>query len=108
MLRFHLDENVDEAIAVGLRGRGIYATTTSERGLGGVTDEQQLQFALNEERVIVTYDDDLLALHATGTRHAGIAFSALRTRTIGQIIRKFLSLSRNYHLADMSSRAVLA
>ena len=104
MLRFHLDENMDDAIAVGLRGRGIEVTTTTERGLGGATDEQQLAFALNEERVIVTYDDDLLALHAAGVPHAGIAFSTLRTRSIGQIIRKLASLSRHYDAADMRRR----
>ena len=104
MLRFHLDENVDDAIATGLRGRGIDVTTTVESGLGGVPDEQQLSFALNQERVIVTYDDDLLVLHASGAKHAGIAFSTLRTRSIGQLIRKLVSLSRHYDPPDMRGR----
>ena len=33
MIRFHLDENVSNAIADGLRQRGIDVTTTSEAGL---------------------------------------------------------------------------
>ena len=32
-IRFHLDENVSNAIAEGLRRRGIDVTTTSETGL---------------------------------------------------------------------------
>jgi len=104
MLRFHLDENMDDAIAVGLRSRGVDVTTTGERGLGGISDEQQLAFALHEQRVIVTYDDDLLVLHAAGAPHAGIAFSTLRTRSIGQIILKLASLSRHYDAPDMVGR----
>jgi len=37
-------------------------------------------------------------------QHAGIAYSALRTRTMGQIILKLASLSRNYDSADMMGR----
>lgn len=29
-IRFHLDENVDPAIALGLRRYGVYVTTTSD------------------------------------------------------------------------------
>ena len=104
MLRFHLDENIDYAIALGLRARGIEVTTTEERGLSGAPDERQLEFGLSEQRVIVTYDDDLLALHATGAKHAGIAYSALRTRSIGQIILKLSRLSRNYDPPEMFGR----
>src|SRR4051812_47512095 len=104
MLRFHLDENMDYAIAVGLRARGIDTTTTEETGLGGASDERQLEFGVSQQRVIVTYDDDLLALHATGASHAGIAYSKLRTRSIGQIILKLSSLSRNYDPPDMFRR----
>jgi len=104
MLRFHLDENMDQAIAVGLRARGIDVITTLEAGLGGASDQQQLDFASSEQRVIVSYDDDLLALHGAGAAHAGIAFITLRTRSIGQIILRLASLSRNYHSADLTGR----
>src|SRR5258705_8779635 len=104
MLRFHLDENVDHAIAIGLRARGIDTTTTDESGLGGAADTEQLAFALREQRVIVTYDDDLLVLHGRGLDHAGIAFSSLRTRSIGQMVLKLASLSRNFEPGDMAGR----
>ncbi|MEY3866658.1 MAG: hypothetical protein ACRCT1_06330 [Microcoleaceae cyanobacterium] len=37
-IRFHLDENVSNAIAEGLRRRGIDVTTTPEERLIGVSD----------------------------------------------------------------------
>jgi predicted nuclease of predicted toxin-antitoxin system len=104
MLRFYLDENVDAAVASGLRLRGVDVVTTQEAGLTGTTDEQQLAHAMAEQRVIVTYDDDLLASHGQGIAHAGIAFSTLRTRSIGQIINRLAALSRHYDPPDIIGR----
>ncbi|HWB53233.1 MAG TPA: DUF5615 family PIN-like protein [Tepidisphaeraceae bacterium] len=104
MPRFHLDENVDRAIAIGLRNRGIDVTTTEEVGMKGASDEAQLAFGLRELRVIVSHDDDLLAMHARGVRHAGIAFATLRTRTIGQMILKLAALSRHFDSPDMQGK----
>jgi predicted nuclease of predicted toxin-antitoxin system len=104
MLRFHLDENVDHAIAVGLRSRGIEATRTEDVGMKGADDQQQLMFSLREMRVIVSHDDDLLVLHSQGVAHGGIAFSTLRTRSIGQIILKLVALSRRFDPPDMMGR----
>ena len=44
-IRFHLDENVDGAIAEGLRRRSIDVTTTPDVGLIGASDEEQVAFA---------------------------------------------------------------
>ncbi len=52
-IKFHLDENVSNAIANVLRMRGINVTTSPEQGLIGASDEQQLAFALSEKRVIL-------------------------------------------------------
>ena len=46
MIRLHLDENVDHAVAHGLRLRGIDVTTTTDANLVGAADEEQLSFAL--------------------------------------------------------------
>ena len=62
-IQFHLDEQVERAIAEALRRRGIDVTTTPEARLLGATDEEQLAFAISQERVIFTQDDDFLALH---------------------------------------------
>ncbi len=51
-IRFHLDEQVELAIAEALRRRNIDVTTTSEAQLLGATDEEQLVFAISQKRVI--------------------------------------------------------
>lgn len=64
-IKFHLDENVSNAIANGLRMRGIDVTTSPEQGLIGVSDQQQLAYALSQQRAIFTFDDDFLSLAST-------------------------------------------
>lgn len=86
-IRFHLDENCSNAIAAGLRRRGIDVTTTHEVGLLGAIDEEQLAYCLSQDRVIFSYDEDLLRLAALGAQHAGIAFCQQRKRSVGQIVR---------------------
>ena len=68
-IKFHLDENVNPAIARGLRIRGINVTTTPEVGLRQTPDEDQLEFAKTEGRVLFPHDDDFLGVQ---TDHAGI------------------------------------
>jgi len=82
-----MDEHVDDAVADGLRRRGIDATTTSDAGLRGADDLAHVTFANSEVRVIVTSDTDFLLLHDLGTCHPGIAFWRQRSRTIGDAIR---------------------
>lgn len=85
-IRFHLDENVDPAIADGLRHRGVDVTTTGQADLRGASDEKQLEFALSEGRVLVTHDEDFLIIARHGVLHGGIAYCQPTLRTIGQVI----------------------
>jgi hypothetical protein len=85
-IQFHLDENVDPAIATGLKRHGIDVTTTTDAGLLRAPDEEQVAYGIQSERVIFTQDKDFLRIHATGTPHAGIAYCHRKSRTIGQII----------------------
>lgn len=86
-IRFHLDEHVDPAIADGLRRRGMDVTTTREAGLLSASDETQLEFARQQGRVIVTFDDDFLYLASQVRGHAGIAYRYQGNANIDKIIR---------------------
>ncbi len=85
-ISFFLDENTHGGLAPGLRARGIDALSVQEAGRGGLTDPEQLAFATAEGRVIVTHDQDYLALHATGVPHTGIAWCHPDTYSVGQLI----------------------
>ena len=72
--------------ANGLRMRGIDVTTSPEKGLIGASDEQQLAFALSQQRVIFTFDDDFLSLASTGREHCGIIYTRQQRYSMGKII----------------------
>lgn len=55
-IKFHLDENVNNAIADGLRRRGIDVTISVQVNLISASDYEQLTFAHSQGRVIFTQD----------------------------------------------------
>ena len=55
-------------------------------------DDEQLEFAQSDGRVLVTFDDDFLALASSGIEHAGIAFCSATKYTVGQLIYALLLL----------------
>jgi hypothetical protein len=85
-IRFYLDENTHGGLAAALRARGIDAISVREVGRLGLPDPDQLAFAASEGRVLVTHDQDYLALHATGVPHAGIAWCHPDAYAVGQLI----------------------
>ena len=100
-MRFHLDEQVDHAIARGLRKRGIDVTTTTDAGLLSAEDPRQLEFAHRESRVIFTQDADFLRLHHQGLPHAGIVYAAPGSRDIGEIVRFLCLLNDCFDAEEM-------
>lgn len=103
-IRYHLDENMPLAVAEGLRRRGIDVTTTQEAGLLGASDEEQIAYARDEGRVIVTQDADLLRLHADGTEHAGIAYRSPGSGSLGDLIRGLELIWQLLEAEDMRNR----
>ena len=86
-IKFHLDENVRNAIANGLTRRGINVTTTPKQSLIAVSDEVQLEFAKSQNRVIFTQDTDFLRINQTNSDHCGIVYSYQGNKSIGKIIK---------------------
>jgi hypothetical protein len=103
-VKFHIDENVPEAVAAGLRRRGFDVTTTPQAGLLGATDEEQLAFAFRESRVIVSHDADMLRLASAGIAHAGIAYCHGRKYKVGPLVLKLLALAGRVGFDAMRGR----
>ena len=72
-IQFYFDQHIPPGVADGLRLRGIDVLTAQDAGRCGLQDPDQLQFATVNERVMVTFDTDYLALDANGVPHVGIA-----------------------------------
>ena len=89
-MRFHLDEHVSHAIAHALRRRGVDVSTTTDAGLLGAEESDQLAYAISECRVLVTHDPDLIELAHRDQRHAGIAYCDQERRSLRSLIGSLL------------------
>lgn len=85
-IRFFMDQHIPWAVSQGLRHRGVDVLTAQDGERCSRPDAEQLEFATADERVMVTFDPDYLALHARGVEHAGIAWCEERKYTIGQLV----------------------
>lgn len=100
---FFFDQHVPVAIARGLRRRGVDVLTAQEAECCGVTDIDQLRYARNQNRVLVTFDDDFLVLATSGEPHAGIAFCSATKYSIGELIRILLLVHEVLTPEDMEN-----
>jgi uncharacterized protein with PIN domain len=103
-IRFHLDEHIPNAIAKGLRQRGIDVTTTVEAGLRTLSDDSQMTFIRQEQRVLVTSDAGFLARNAAGETHFGMVYFPPSARSIGDIITFLVLLHEVLSPAEMTNR----
>ena len=79
-LKFLLDEDTPLKCAAALRKRDIDAIHIDEANRKGLTDDEQLEFAISEQRCIVTFNvADFVNLYSkyieTGKKHFGIIVS---------------------------------
>jgi len=90
-IKFYLDEHIPNAVARGLRRRGLDVLTVQDAGRSGLSDPEQLAFALSEQRMLITMDSDFLILVSQRVTHAGIAYVS-PTRSIGELIGSVMLL----------------
>lgn len=100
-LLFHLDENINPAVAKALREAEIDVTTTLEAGLRGADDQAHIAYAWRERRVIVTHDDDFLRWHSRGVPHAGLVYCHPTRRSIGQLVESLTLMHKRLTREEM-------
>ncbi len=85
-VKYYTDEHVAQAVISALRRRGIDVLSVPEAGMMGAKDNEHLDFAAQQHRVVFTQDEDFLVLHGSKIDHAGIAYARQGT-SIGEMIR---------------------
>lgn len=91
-IQFYMEQHIPFAVSDGLRRHGVSVVTAQEARRCGLPDTDQLAFATAEQRVVVTFDTDYLALHQSRTPHAGIAWCSEQKYGVGQLIQALLLL----------------
>ena len=107
LLRFFTDEDVYGAIVVELRCNGYDAVSTPEAGRNRESDESQLNWAIQENRVLVTFNVAHFAnlysqFLANKKHHSGIIVSS--QLHLGEVLRRLLSLAQQRDTDSMTDR----
>jgi hypothetical protein len=100
-IRFFFDQHIPQAVANGLKQRGVELYTAQETGRCGLPDLDQLTLATARGFAMVTFDADFLALDASGVSHAGIAWCPAMKYSIGQLIQALLLVHNVLSPEDM-------
>ena len=100
-MRFYLDEDLSDQVAVLGRAQGLDIVSSHECGRDGLSDEEQLHRAAADERVIVTrnYRDFVLLTRlffANQWPHAGVLFPprSLANDDFAAIARALVAFAR--------------
>lgn len=108
----YIDEDaLMTALIRALRSRGIDVVTANEIGLDGYPDDQHLEYATSQERVLYSCNvGDFSALHTiyltTGLSHAGIILVQQQRYSIGEQVRRLLNLMEAAEAEDMRDQRV--
>jgi predicted nuclease of predicted toxin-antitoxin system len=88
MRPLYCDEGIWIPVADGLRQRGWTVYTTRGQNRLGDPDREQLSYALENDWLLVTFDDDFLSLVKTEPlEHAGIIYVRQAGRDIGDVVK---------------------
>ena len=106
-LRLYADECVSGRVVAGLRHRNVDVVTVAEQGLLSASDERHVENATALGRVIVTADDDFLALAKAlgerGERFPGVLFIK-RDATIGDAVHAIALAAEILDPVDVASK----
>ena len=101
-IKYYTDEHIPKAVIQGLRRRGIDVLSVPESGMIEASDEDILEMARMENRVIITQDEDFLRLHSEGMQHRGIVYSPHGT-SIGEIISGLMLIHQVLDSTEMKN-----
>jgi predicted nuclease of predicted toxin-antitoxin system len=100
-IRFHLDEHVSPVVAESLRRRGVDVSTSQEARLLGETDFDQLSFATEQGRALVTCDHGFLTRHVVQSAEFGICFCEIDKYSTHQLSEALLIVAECMHEDEM-------
>lgn len=75
-LTFYFDTHIAKAVAIQLRAKGVQVVRCEEVDMANASDEAHLQYATENGYIMVSQDEDFLALdakwHLDEKQHSGI------------------------------------
>ena len=109
-VRFYFDEDADARLAEALHRRGYDVFTTATAGLLEASDEEQLTYALSQQRTLVTHNiKHFPGLHAAwmeaGRGHYGIII-LIGHSAVSAWLRRMENLLERFSPEDLRNQLV--
>jgi predicted nuclease of predicted toxin-antitoxin system len=104
-IKIYVDESVNVAIVEGLKRRGVKAFSAKDLGKLGLTDEKQLETAIENQAVIFTHDVDFLKI-AIDKPHLGIIYVHQQKLTSGECIKRLKLIAETKTPQEMANQIV--
>jgi len=111
-IRLYLDEDAQrQALVQALRNAGVDVVSTLEANNSARVDEEQLIWAIEQERVIYSFNvGDFCRLHTIymerGMEHTGIILAERQSYSIGDQLRGLLKLMETKSAEEMRDELV--
>lgn len=105
----YLDEDVNVLLAEMLRNRGYDAVSTTETGMKGSSDRAQFEYAIENERAILTHNrvdfENLVQEYFSSHRkHYGVVISS--RKPVKDILNNLLIVLNNYTSEEMQDQVI--
>ena len=110
VIRLYLDEDAGQhGLIAALRLRGVDVIRAQDENLIEASDERQLQWCVENKRVLYTFNvRHFYALHAewmsAGQEHAGMILALQQQYSIGEQMRRMLRLIHARSAEDLRCR----
>ncbi|MDD5434390.1 MAG: DUF5615 family PIN-like protein [Nitrospira sp.] len=106
-IKLYIDEDVPVQLAKAMQQRGMDVLTTQEAQMIESSDEQQLAFAITQQRSILTHNKrDFIVIHKAylncGKEHSWIIVAD--RNKVGQLLRMISKLCFTLSSEDMKNR----
>jgi len=89
MIKFLSDENIAKSLTKFLRGEGHDVKDIKDEGLYGIPDEEVLNIAKGDSRVILTHDKEFGGILNDPLNFKGIIFIRYSNQSPSNVIKKF-------------------
>jgi uncharacterized protein with PIN domain len=108
-VRLYLDENITPILASVLRARGYDVVSAHEVGMRGKSDEDQLEYATSQGRVLLTFNAKHFAPLAEeyfkkGQEHYGIVVT--KTLDLPSLIRLTINLLQRAQAKELRNNFI--
>ncbi len=106
---FFDEDSMDKDLVFALRARGVDAETALEANMIAESDQDQLEYATSQKRVLCSFNvADFFRIHSecvhSGKSHAGIILSMQQQYSIGEQMRRLLRLISELTTEEMHNR----